>query len=160
MVDSLLNDNANVESKAEGNPPRALPFLQSRIVFQRPFDPGFPTDKITSAIAYPETIAPDDKGYRAPAKGSTIFPFRFILPDDVGCAVEVGSEVRTRYTLTGYARVRLLGSFETIINSVEVDVVTKLPYNHIYRNPDYEFKELKVKDSTDKSMISVMRWLT
>ena len=27
----------------------------------------------------------------------------------------------------------------------------QLPYNHIYRNPDYEVKELKVKDVTEKS---------
>jgi len=75
---------------------------------------------MTSTIAYPVVIQPDDKGYRAPAKGTTIFPFRFVLPDDAGSSVEVGSEVRTRYTLTAYARVRLLGSFETVINSVEV----------------------------------------
>ena len=119
---------------------------------------------MTSAIAYPVTIQPDDKGYRAPAKGTTIFPFRFTLPEDIGSSFEVGSEVRTRYSLTGYARVRLIGSFETIINSVEVssliiklmqvDVVMKLPYNHIYRNPEYKFEELKVKDSTDKSKIA------
>jgi hypothetical protein len=32
-------------------------------------------------------------------------------------------------------------------------VVEHLPYNHIYRNPNYKPEELKVKDSTDKSMV-------
>jgi len=109
-----------IECKADGSPPRSHIFLQARKVFQRPFDPTGPTDKVTSAIAYPVTIQPDDKGYRAPARGTTVFPFRFTLPEDVGSAIEVGNEVRTRYTLTGYARVRILGSFETLINSVEV----------------------------------------
>jgi hypothetical protein len=77
-------------------------------------------DKVTSAIAYPTTITPDDKGYRQPAKGTTIFPFRFTVPPDVGSAIECGAEVRTRYTLTAYAKVRILGSFETLIHSVEV----------------------------------------
>lgn len=27
----------------------------------------------------------------------------------------------------------------------------QLPYDHVYRNPDYKFEELKVKDTTDKS---------
>jgi hypothetical protein len=77
-------------------------------------------DKITNAIAYPTTVVPDDAGYRQPARGTTIFPFRFILPPDIGTAVECGQEARTRYTLTGYAKVRILGSFETLIDSVEV----------------------------------------
>jgi hypothetical protein len=77
-------------------------------------------DKITNAIAYPVTVVPDDTGYRQPAKGNTIFPFRFQLPVDTGSAIECGTEVRTRYTLTGYAKVRILGSFETLIDSVEV----------------------------------------
>lgn len=77
-------------------------------------------DKITNAIAYPTTMAPDDAGYRQPARGTTIFPFRFQLPLDSGSAIECGTEVRTRYTLTGYAKVRILGSFETLTESVEV----------------------------------------
>ena len=77
-------------------------------------------DKITNAIAFPTTVVPDDAGYRQPARANTIFPFRFILPSDTGTAVECGQEVRTRYTLTGYAKVRILGSFETLIDSVEV----------------------------------------
>jgi hypothetical protein len=32
-------------------------------------------------------------------------------------------------------------------------VVEQLPYNHIYRNPNYKAEELKVKDTTDKSMV-------
>ena len=32
-------------------------------------------------------------------------------------------------------------------------MVEQLPYNHIYRNPNYKQEELKVKDSTDKSMV-------
>jgi hypothetical protein len=36
-------------------------------------------------------------------------------------------------------------------------MVEQLPYNHIYRNPDYEHKELKVKDTTDKSKIAFGR---
>ena len=77
-------------------------------------------DKITNAIAYPPTVVPDDAGYRQPARANTIFPFRFILPSDIGSAIEFGQEARTRYTLTGYAKVRILGSFETLISSVEV----------------------------------------
>ena len=30
-------------------------------------------------------------------------------------------------------------------------MVEQLPYNHIYRNPDYKDKEVKVKDTTEKS---------
>ncbi len=77
-------------------------------------------DKITNAIAFPTTVIPDDAGYRQPARANTVFPFRFILPSDIGSAIECGQEVRTRYTLTGYAKVRILGSFETLIYSVEV----------------------------------------
>lgn len=77
-------------------------------------------DKITNAIAYPTTVIPDDAGYRQPARANTIFPFRFTLPSDIGSAIECGQEVRTRYTLTGYAKVRILGSFETLVDSVEV----------------------------------------
>ena len=77
-------------------------------------------DKLTSAIAYPVTVIPDDSGYRQPAKANTVFPFRFQLPMDTASAIECGTEVRTRYTLTGYAKVRILGSFETLIDSVEV----------------------------------------
>lgn len=29
--------------------------------------------------------------------------------------------------------------------------MTQLPYDHVYRNPEYKFEELKVKDTTDKS---------
>ena len=146
------NSKLIIETKAEGNPARCNTFLQSRKVFQTPFDKKYATDKITSAIAYPVTIQPDEKGYRAPAKGTTTFPFRFTLPDDVGSSIEMGSEARTRYSLTGYARIKLLGSFETVINSVEVNVVAKLPYDHIYRNPEYKFEELTVKEMTDKSI--------
>ena len=32
-------------------------------------------------------------------------------------------------------------------------MVEQLPYNHIYRNPNYKPEELKVKDSTDKSIV-------
>lgn len=77
-------------------------------------------DKVTNAIAYPTTVSPDDVGYRQPARGNTNVPFRFQLPYDLGSAVECGTEVRTRYTLTGYAKVRILGSFGTLIESVEV----------------------------------------
>jgi hypothetical protein len=77
-------------------------------------------DKITNAIAYPTTVVPDDAGYRQPARANTVFPFRFILPSDIGSTIECGQEVRTRYTLTGYAKVRILGTFETLVDSVEV----------------------------------------
>jgi hypothetical protein len=77
-------------------------------------------DKITNAIAYPTTVVPDDAGYRQPARANTVFPFRFILPSDIGSAIECGQEARTRYTLTGYAKVRILGTFETLVDSVEV----------------------------------------
>lgn len=30
-------------------------------------------------------------------------------------------------------------------------MVEQLPYNHIYRNPDYKDEELKVRDTTEKS---------
>jgi hypothetical protein len=111
-----------VESKAEpgGSPARSHIFLVSRRTFQTPFNKSAPMNKITNAIAYPTTVDPDDAGYRQPARANTIFPFRFILPSDAGTAVECGQEVRTRYTLTGYAKVRILGSFETLIDSVEV----------------------------------------
>jgi len=33
-------------------------------------------------------------------------------------------------------------------------VVERLPYDHMYRNPNYKFEELKVKESTEKSEIS------
>jgi hypothetical protein len=33
-------------------------------------------------------------------------------------------------------------------------MVEQLPYNHIYRNPDYEPQEIKVKDTTEKSKIA------
>jgi len=98
--------------------------MLSTVKFQTPFDKNAPLDKVTSAIAYPVTIPPDDKGYRTPAKGTTIFPFRFQLPSDVGSAVECGEEVRTRYTLNGYAKVRMLGNFETLVQSVEVFFLT------------------------------------
>jgi hypothetical protein len=111
-----------VESRSDsgGSPPRSHIFLLSRRTFQIPFDKNAPLDKVTSAIAYPTTVPPDDKGYRQPAKATTIFPFRFQLPSDIGSAIECGQEVRTRYTLTGYARVKILGSMETLIHSVEV----------------------------------------
>jgi hypothetical protein len=119
---SPLPSKLKIESKSETNgcPPRSHLFLLSRRTFQTPFDKSAPLDKVTSAIAYPTTIEPDDAGYRQPAKANTIFPFRFQVPVDVGSAVECGQEVRTRYTLTGYAKVRILGSFETLIQSVEV----------------------------------------
>jgi hypothetical protein len=94
--------------------------------FQTPFDKSAQLDKVTSAIAYPSVITPDDAGYRQPAKGTTIFPFRFQLPSDIGSAIECGTEARTRYTLTAYAKVRLLGSFETLIHSVEVTPANEL----------------------------------
>jgi hypothetical protein len=78
-------------------------------------------DKVTSAIAFPTTVSPDEKGYRQPAKDTTIFPFRFQIPVDAGSSVECSNDVRTRYTLTGYAKVRILGSYETVVQSVEVD---------------------------------------
>ena len=95
-------------------------FLLSRRTFQTPYDKSAPLDKITSAIAYPTTMVPDDAGYRQPSRANTIFPFRFVLPTDTGSAVEYEQDVRTRYTLTGYAKVRILGSFETLVHSIEV----------------------------------------
>ena len=154
-------------------------WLLERRTFQTPFDKAAPLDKVTSAIAYPTTTVPDDAGYRQPARANTIFPFRFILPSDAGSAVEFAQDARTRYTLTGYAKVRILGSFETLVHSIEVfpapefmrlgrfsrapilweweanlevDVVEQLPWDHIYRNPEYKYEEIKVKDSTEKSM--------
>jgi len=85
-------------------------------------DKSSPIDKITNAIAYPTIVVPDDVGYRQPARGNSIFPFRFHLPNDIGSAIQCGTEVRTRYTLTGYAKVRILGSFETLIDSVDVSI--------------------------------------
>ncbi len=112
----------SIETKSDsgGSPPRCQVFMLSTQKFQTPFDPKAVLDRVTSAIAYPVTIPPDDKGYRQPARGTTIFPFRFQLPQDTGSAVECGEEVRTRYTLTGYAKVRIQGNFETLVQSVEV----------------------------------------
>jgi len=109
-----------VETKTEGCPPRAHIFLLSRRKFQLPFDKSAPLDKVTPAIAFPTTVQPDDAGYRQPAKATVMFPFRFALPSDCGTAIECGAGVRTRYTLTGYAKVRIQGSFETIVHSMEV----------------------------------------
>lgn len=78
-------------------------------------------DKVTTAIAYPTTVTPDDAGYRQPARANTIFPFRFLLPLDLGSSIECGQEVRTRYTLTGFAKAKILGIVETLIDSVEVE---------------------------------------
>jgi hypothetical protein len=109
-----------IESKVEGSPARSHVFMLSRRTFQSPFDKSAAMDKVTNAIAYPTTVVPDDAGYRQPARGNTNFPFRFQLPVDIGSSIECGNEVRTRYTLTGYAKVRILGNFETLIDSVEV----------------------------------------
>jgi len=113
-----------VESRSEQGQaaPRSHLWLLSRRVFQAPFDKSADLDKVSSAIAFPVTFTPDDKGYRQPAKANTTFPFRFLVPLDAASAVECGQEVRTRYTLTGYAKVRISGSFETIANSLEVVV--------------------------------------
>jgi len=117
-----LSNTNELETKAEGTPPRSHIFLLARRAFQTPFDKSAPLDKVTNAIAYPTTVPPDDVGYRQPAKANVMYPFRFALPTDAGSAIECGAEVRTRYTLTGYAKVRILGSFETIIHSVEVSL--------------------------------------
>jgi hypothetical protein len=108
------------ETKEEKGTMRSDIFLQSRRIYQAPYDKSAALDKVTSAMAYPTTTVPDDAGYRQPARANTIFPFRFVLPVDAGSAVEFGYQVRTRYTLTGYAKVRILGSFETLVQSVEV----------------------------------------
>lgn len=124
MVPSLilLRNLMHVETRSEanGSPPRSHLWLLARRNFQTPYDKSAPIDKITSAIAYPTTIQPDDAGYRQPAKGTTTFPFRFALPPDAASSVECGQTARTRYTLTGYVKVRILGSSETIIQSMEV----------------------------------------
>jgi hypothetical protein len=116
----IMVDKIETKSDSGGSPPRCQVFMLSTQKFQTPFDKNAPLDKVTSAIAYPVTIPPDDKGYRQPSRGTTIFPFRFQLPPDIGSAVECGEDVRTRYTLTGYAKVRILGNFETLVQSVEV----------------------------------------
>ena len=109
-----------VETKGEKEGMRSHLWLLGRRTFQTPFDKSAPVDKVSSAIAYPTTTVPDDAGYRQPARANTIFPFRFVLPTDAGSAVEFAQDVRTRYTLTGYAKVRILGSFETLVHSIEV----------------------------------------
>ena len=107
---------------ASGIPPRSHIFYLARRTFQSPHDKSAPLDKLTDIITFPPVIPPDDAGYRQPAKANCQYPFRFQLPRDLGSAVEAstGTEVRTRYTLTGYAKVRILGSFETLVDSVEV----------------------------------------
>jgi len=40
---------------------------------------------------------------------------------------------------------------------LEVDVVEQLPWDHVYRNPEYKFEEVKVKESTEKSTLPP-RW--
>ena len=113
-------DSLETKADSSGIPARSHVFLLARRIFQSPHDKSKPLDKVTDVVAFPQVIPPDDAGYRQPAKGNTQYPFRFQLPADLGSSVECGMECRTRYTLTGYAKVRILGSFETLIDSVEV----------------------------------------
>lgn len=110
MVNFLIFLEADqIETKVE-QAPRSHVFLLARRIFQSPFVKNASVDKVTSAIAYPTTVLPDEKGYRQPAKATTMFPFRFQIPVDAGSSIECGTDARTRYTLTGYAKVRILGA--------------------------------------------------
>jgi len=116
----LETDSLETKSDSSGISARSHVFLLARRIFQSPYDKSKPLDKVTNVIAFPQIIPPDDAGYRQPAKGNVQYPFRFQLPADLKSAIECGTECRTRYTLTGYAKARILGSFETLIDSVEV----------------------------------------
>ncbi|OLL21691.1 hypothetical protein NEOLI_001083, partial [Neolecta irregularis DAH-3] len=108
------------------HPSRAFVFLQSRHIFQLPSQTlpyircrNF--ESITSAVSFPHP-PPDSEGYRKAKEGLHSFPFTFNLPKDSPSSTEV-EVARIKYVITGYTKVRMLGTTEIIEKSESVDVV-------------------------------------
>ncbi|ORY85732.1 hypothetical protein BCR37DRAFT_248635 [Protomyces lactucae-debilis] len=120
-----------------GHEPRSLTFLFGKKVFQDRADmhPSRSGQQhvVTSAVTL--MPPPDADGYRQPSKGTTGFPFAFVLPVDAPSSADLGI-ARIRYTVTGYVTVKLQGSFETIATSLPVRVVEAWDmHNPVYNNP-------------------------
>ncbi|GAO49543.1 hypothetical protein G7K_3692-t1 [Saitoella complicata NRRL Y-17804] len=99
------------------HPQRSHVFYAARQIYQTP---SKDTDDYTSLIN--PVVPHDESGYKELANGKHALPFAFALPIDAPSTCNLGYTARVRYALTAYAKIKLMGSFETVEKTVLVDV--------------------------------------